>query len=618
VPGFSSQGIFLSYRREDAAPYARLLQFHLKARFPNVPVFMDVDSIEPGLDFAEVIRDAVESCAVLVALIGRQWATLLDEEGHRRLDNRDDYVRFEVQTALERGVRVVPVLVDGARPLRQQQLPAELTKLARLNAHELSYGRYEYDADRLVDLIQRVLDTAPGTSSAIQEPSSTVNAVAHAVPQAHIRPDTKAHREAAQQRPEPIGTDHARAIRIPTDADLVAQPIYDEPEKAEVLAEVAEALPAINPIIIELDISGTGVPGSYRVHIVQSPAGEASATSDFDPGKFIERLGDFQQTLLASSVTTRILSSRGDRTVREVGRGLFDALFSQPRLAGVYRASCAVADEREQPLRMVLRLSAPELAALPWEAMFDQAVGRYVCRREPLVRYLPVASSPPPLMVRPPLQILALFASPRGLSALDVEKEKEGLSKALAQPIARGDVVVQWLEHTTWSALQDALLSGTWHVVHFNCHGHFDIDRDEGVFALESQDGGVHRVAAEHLVDLMREARPIPRLVMLNVCESAKSAAALIRGGVNAVTAMQFEISDRAAIAFCRGFYTAVVQGRGVDEAVRSGRVAILGLSGDSLEWIIPTLSLRGRETHLYSVTRSLLDLPHAARSVQE
>ena len=109
-----------------------------------------MDSIEPGLDFAEVIREAVDSCAVLVALIGRQWATLADEEGRRRLDNPDDYVRFEVQTALERGVRVIPVLVDGARPLRQEQLPAELQKLARLNALELSYGRYEYDADRLV------------------------------------------------------------------------------------------------------------------------------------------------------------------------------------------------------------------------------------------------------------------------------------------------------------------------------------------------------------------------------------------------------------------------------------------------------------------------------------
>ena len=148
----SSQGIFLSYRREDAAPYARLLQFQLRDRFPDVRVFMDLDSIEAGLDFAEVIREWVDSCAVLVALIGRQWATLADEQGRPRLDNPDDFVRFEVQAALERGVRVVPVLVDGARPLRSEQLPAELQKLARLNALELSYGRYEYDAGRLLDL----------------------------------------------------------------------------------------------------------------------------------------------------------------------------------------------------------------------------------------------------------------------------------------------------------------------------------------------------------------------------------------------------------------------------------------------------------------------------------
>jgi len=80
---------------------------------------MDLDSIEAGVDFAEVIRERVHSCAVLVALIGPQWATLTDEEGHRRLDAPHDYVRFEVQAALERGVRVIPVLVHGARPLRQ-------------------------------------------------------------------------------------------------------------------------------------------------------------------------------------------------------------------------------------------------------------------------------------------------------------------------------------------------------------------------------------------------------------------------------------------------------------------------------------------------------------------
>src|SRR5215472_4013719 len=157
MPGSSSHGIFLSYRREDAAPYARLLQFQLRERFPDAQVFMDLDSIEPGLDFAEVIQEAVGSCAVLVALIGRQWVTLADEGGNRRLDDPGDYVRFEVQTALERGIRVIPVLVDGASPLRQQQLPSELQKLARLNAHRMSYDRYQYDADQLLDLIQRVL-----------------------------------------------------------------------------------------------------------------------------------------------------------------------------------------------------------------------------------------------------------------------------------------------------------------------------------------------------------------------------------------------------------------------------------------------------------------------------
>jgi hypothetical protein len=153
MPGLSSRGIFLSYRRADAAPHAVMLRSRLKERIPDARVFMDLYSIEPGLEFAEVIREAVDSCAVLVALIGLKWATLADEEGYRRLDKPDDYVRFEIQEALERDVRVIPVLVDGVRPLQQQQLPAELQKLARLQAVELSYGRYDYDADQLLILI---------------------------------------------------------------------------------------------------------------------------------------------------------------------------------------------------------------------------------------------------------------------------------------------------------------------------------------------------------------------------------------------------------------------------------------------------------------------------------
>jgi TIR domain-containing protein len=170
VPGLSSWGIFLSYRRADAAPYARLLQTQFRERLPDARVFMDLDSIEAGLDFAEVIRGALDSCAVLVALIGRQWATLADEKGHPRIKDPNDFVRFEIHGALQRGVRVIPVLVDGASPLRQEQLPAELHELARLEALELSYDRYQYDAGRLLEVIQRVGEAAEAAEGSQELP----------------------------------------------------------------------------------------------------------------------------------------------------------------------------------------------------------------------------------------------------------------------------------------------------------------------------------------------------------------------------------------------------------------------------------------------------------------
>jgi len=164
VPAFPSAGVFISYRRIDAGPYARLLQVQLGEHLPGMPVFMDLDSIEAGTDFAEAIKTGLDACCVLVALIGSRWLTLADDEGRRRLDNPDDYVRFEIRTALERCVRVIPVLVDGARMPRRQQLPDDLGKLARLNPLEMSYDRYEYDESRLVTVIRKVL--AAGTSAA--------------------------------------------------------------------------------------------------------------------------------------------------------------------------------------------------------------------------------------------------------------------------------------------------------------------------------------------------------------------------------------------------------------------------------------------------------------------
>jgi formylglycine-generating enzyme required for sulfatase activity len=159
--------IFISYRRDDSAGYAGRLYDRLSERFGQGQIFMDIDTIEPGLDFVEVIEKAVGSCDVLIALIGRQWLTITDATGRRRLDNPEDFVRLEIATALDRNIRVIPVLVRGATVPRSTDLPDALKKLARRNALEISDTRFHYDVDRLIETLEKVLgvsEPAPPTS----------------------------------------------------------------------------------------------------------------------------------------------------------------------------------------------------------------------------------------------------------------------------------------------------------------------------------------------------------------------------------------------------------------------------------------------------------------------
>jgi TIR domain len=108
-----SGGIFISYRRQDTSDVAGRLYDRLADRFGEARVFMDVDTIELGVDFAEVITSAVGTCEVLLAVIGPNWVTATGKDG-RRLEDPDDIVRLEVEAALAREVRVIPVLVGGA------------------------------------------------------------------------------------------------------------------------------------------------------------------------------------------------------------------------------------------------------------------------------------------------------------------------------------------------------------------------------------------------------------------------------------------------------------------------------------------------------------------------
>ena len=271
----------------------------------------------------------------------------------------------------------------------------------------------------------------------------------------------------------------------------------------------------------------------------------------------------------------------------------------------------AVASERGSGVQIALRLTAPGLAALPWETLFDAEAGAYLCRKEPLVRHVPAPHSPAALAIEPPMRVLGMISSPRGLPALDIGGERERLEEALRPHLDSGRVELEWLDEVTWTGVHGKLLEEQWHVLHFVGHGTYDVETDEGVLAFVGRDGRADYVTASSLADLLDEAEPTPRLVVLNSCQSGAggttdlfsgTAAALAHSGIRAVAAMQFSISDTAAIEFARGFYTALAHGRGIDEAVRSGRIGILGMGRGTLEWVTPVLYLRGEDTQLFDV----------------
>jgi hypothetical protein len=136
-------------------------------RFGKGRVFLDVDAIEPGADFAEEISRAVAACQVLLVVIGPNWLTVTDERSRRRLDDPDDIVRLEIEAALTRDVRVIPILVEGAVMPGRQDLPESLVRLGRLNALHIRHESFRSDAGRLVTAIERVL---AATSDTVDHP----------------------------------------------------------------------------------------------------------------------------------------------------------------------------------------------------------------------------------------------------------------------------------------------------------------------------------------------------------------------------------------------------------------------------------------------------------------
>src|SRR5690348_6735751 len=135
--------IFINYRRGEDSGFVHALLGRLEGAFPAEQLFIDVDSIEPGVDFVRVLEEQVAKSDILLAVIGKGWIDARDEANFRRLDNPQDFVRIEIASALAQNKRVIPVLLGEARMPRSEELPEDMKPLATRNAVRLTTDRFK-------------------------------------------------------------------------------------------------------------------------------------------------------------------------------------------------------------------------------------------------------------------------------------------------------------------------------------------------------------------------------------------------------------------------------------------------------------------------------------------
>ena len=363
---------------------------------------------------------------------------------------------------------------------------------------------------------------------------------------------------------------------------------------------------------LDFDVAVTPEGQGYAAHVLASPAGDASAP--FTLPFSATDLAQFMIAVGPPRVSSRRLVPAEARVVdvKEYGRRLGDALLSGD-VGKTFRASLAAAHSGGRDLRLRLRLDAvPDLDAVPWEYLYDSALGRFLTlsQETPVVRLLDSLERPPVVQVDPPLRVLVMISSPSDMPELAVERERQLLAATTGDLVASGRLTLTILEDATLTGLQRALLDD-FHVFHFIGHGGFDEEAQEGVLVLERDDATAHRVSGARLGTLLHDARSM-QLAVLNACEGARTsgrdafsgvAQALVRQGLPAVVAMQTEISDRAALVFSHEFYYFLTRGLGIDAAICEVRKS-MAVSDEAAEWGTAVL-LRSGADQPFSFTTS-------------
>lgn len=338
----------------------------------------------------------------------------------------------------------------------------------------------------------------------------------------------------------------------------------------------------------------------YPVTVIESPAGEGGGALLLDPQD-----GELQDAL--ALIESREVDADA---LAQIGDFLFTELFNGP-VGALYRSSLAMARGNRSRLRLRLRLEAPEVAALPWEYLHDPDEDHFpaLSPETALLRFIPLRLPARPTPVTPPLRLLAVISHPAGVVPLDVAREKAILHEALDEPIRNKRVELHILEEATVAAINQAMRTIQPHIFHFIGHGLFDGDR--AFVVLEGEDGQAAPLDELTFREFFAGCKET-RIAFLNACQSATTSSTrplaglapnLLQRNLSAVVAMQYPITDRAALVFSREFYRELAAGRPVDVAVSAARKGVfMELGGDTPDWGIPVLFLRAKDGEIFAV----------------
>lgn len=363
---------------------------------------------------------------------------------------------------------------------------------------------------------------------------------------------------------------------------------------------------------------GSGKGKEYPVWVVHSPAGEASGRfiRPFSPGQLRGIKTIIELAMLRSRERTRAALAQELKRIRKFGGNLFDALFEDD-IRSCYEASLRLAYSQGKGLRIKLRVEPSELMDVPWEFLYEKKARKFLALsiRTTLVRYMEIPYSAKPLLVQPPLRFLIMISSPLDHPSLDAGREKRRLQEALKTLEDQGLVELHFMTEATLPALQNRLREKEFHIFHYIGHGGFEEEDGQGVLILENERRGSRSVRGEYLGKLLGDHFSL-RLVVLNACQAGRAstrekgpydsfsgvAESLVHERIPSVVAMQFDITDEAAIFFAREFYAALADNYPVDAAVAEARKAIDYTLKNTVEWATPVLYMRAPDGMIFQV----------------